>query len=94
MRPEGLVRRRWASRAAVQDLPTSKQCEFGSREQSTEYVSPRFWPFLNVIYTVDTQAQMLGRQHTSLHANLTRANEGVSLRGNHFPLAFSEFRFV
>jgi hypothetical protein len=43
---------------------------------------------------------MSGRKHTSLHANLTRANQavseegGVSLRGNHFPLAFSEFRFV
>jgi hypothetical protein len=67
---EGLARRRWASRAAVQYSPTSKQCEFGSRERSTEYVSP----------------------------HLTCAKEavegGVSLRGNHFSLAFSEFRFV
>ena len=46
-----MVQRRWASRAAVQYPPTFKQCEFGSRERSTEYVSPSFWMWY-------TQAQM------------------------------------
>ena len=89
---EGLVWCWWASRAAVQYPPTSKQCEFGSWEQWTEHVSPHFWPFLNVIYTGADVRKKTYQSPCQFDARQWGKEE--CLRGNHFPLAFSKFWFV